>query len=157
MYIYTCVLGVFVGFGGILTASVGFDMNGAYPWLPGNGMARFVSGAIGFPLSILLISMTGNGAWTGDMLLVARAYLRKSRKVSLRSVIRMALLTWTGCFTGTFLMAAFATAAALPACVPCIAIANHKLSYTFLQTLPRGMGGGGLICLAIFMRMSVVL
>jgi hypothetical protein len=39
------------------------------PWLAGNGVASFLSGAIGFPLSILLISCTGCGAWTGDMLL----------------------------------------------------------------------------------------
>lgn len=62
------VAGIFVGFGGILTASVGYDA-GSPPWAAGNGFIRFMSGAIGFPLTILLISMTGCGAWTADALL----------------------------------------------------------------------------------------
>ena len=142
--------GLFVGFGGILTASVGFDMGGA-PWLPGNGLARFLSGAIGFPLSILLISCTGCGAWTGDMLLVSRALFSKTQRTDIKAVLRFAVLTWTGCLVGAVTMAALATGAALPACAPCVAIATHKLSHNFLQTFLRGAGGGCLICLAIFM------
>ena len=141
--------GLFVGFGGILTASVGFDMGGV-PWLAGNGLSRFMSGAIGFPLSIFLISCTGCGAWTGDMLLVARALFSKTKRTDLKSVIRFAILTWIGCLVGCVIMAALATGAALPACGPCLAIAQHKLSYNFLQTFLRGTGGGCLICLAIF-------
>ena len=142
--------GMFVGFGGILTSSVGFDM-GVLPWEKGNGLARFMSGAVGFPLSILLVSMTGCGAWTGDMLLVARAYFSKSKKTNLWGAIRMALITWTGCFCGTVLMALLATGAALPACAATLAIAEHKLSFNFLQTFIRSGLGGCLICLAIFM------
>jgi Formate/nitrite transporter len=133
--------GCFVGFGGILTASVGFDMNGNYPWLPGNGFQRFLSGAIGFPLSILLVSLTGCGAWTGDMLLVARAYFGKRKTVSLQAVLRTGFLTWLGSFLGTIVMAALATGAKLPACLPCLAIAQHKLEYNMLQTFLRGTGG----------------
>ena len=69
--------GVFVGFGGILTTSVGFDMGSSPPWMAGNGLARFLSGAVGFPLSILLITMSNNGAWTGDALLAAMAWVNK--------------------------------------------------------------------------------
>jgi formate transporter len=142
--------GLFVGFGGILTSSVGFDMN-VQPWSPGNGLQRFFTGAVGFPLSILLISSTGCGAWTGDMLLVARALFSKSKKTTLRDALRFGLLTWTGGLFGTMVMAALATGAALPACGPCIAIAEHKMSLNFLQTFLRGIGGGTLICLAIFL------
>jgi formate transporter len=142
--------GLFVGFGGILTASVGFDMGGL-PWSTGSGFARLLSGAIGFPLSIILISCTGCGAWTGDMLLVSRALFSKTKRTDVKSVIRFALLTWFGCLVGTVAMAALATGAMLPACGPCIAIAQHKLEYSFLQTFLRATGGGCLICLAIFM------
>lgn len=73
--------GTFVGIGGVLTASVGFDM-GQAPWLPGNGFPRFMSGAIGFPLTILLVAVTGQGAWTGDISLVTRAFFKDSKKTS---------------------------------------------------------------------------
>jgi len=139
--------GVFVGLGGVLCASVGFDM-GVKPWERGNGFARFLSGVVGFPLSILLVSITGNGAWTGDALLVAVAAWKK--RTTFKSALRMLAVTYVGCFTGAVLIAALATGAALPACAPCVDIALHKLALSPLQTFLRGVGGGCLICLAIF-------
>ena len=137
LFLRGVVAGIFVGFGGILTASCGFDA-GRLPWESGNGLLRFVSGAVGFPLTILLVSMTGFGAWTGDMLLVARAYFSKSKeKVDLQSVIRMSWLTWSGALVGTMLMAILATIADLPCLKATIAIADHKLSFTFVQTFIR--------------------
>ena len=84
------------------------------------------------------------------MLLVARSYIKK--RSSLRAVLRMALITWLGCFAGTLLIAGLAAGAALPACGPCLAIATHRLQMTSLQIFLRGIGGGTLICLAIFMQ-----
>lgn len=150
--LHCTILGFFVGLGGILTASVGFDMGGSVkPWLPGSGMARFLSGAIGFPVSLLLISLTGCGAWTGDMLLVARAFVRCPENTSLVDVLRCAVLTWTGSFLGTIIAALLATGAGLPACKPCLEIALHRLNLTWLQTFSRAIGGGFFICLALFL------
>lgn len=148
LFLRALAAGVFVGFGGILAASVGFDM-GRNPWEPGQGLARLLSGAIGFPLSILLVSITGNGAWTGDALLVAVSYLKK--RISKRSAIRFLITTYLGCFMGTLLVAVLATASGLPCIQPCIAIAQHKLDMTPLQIFSRGIGGGSLICLSIFL------
>lgn len=143
--------GFYVGLGGILTASVGFDIDGRAPWLPGNGFQRFLSGAVGFPLSIMLVSMTGMGAWTGDIALVARAFVTKGNGTSLQACIRFYILSWIGCLCGAVTAALLCTAAALPACQPCIDIAVHKLSCSFSEVFFRGIGGGCLICLAIFM------
>ena len=43
--------------GGVLSASVGYDM-GKGVTSPGAGLERFLSGAVGFPLSIILIAST---------------------------------------------------------------------------------------------------
>lgn len=144
-------IGLFVGFGGILCSSVGFDIDGLSPWDAGNGLARLLSGLFGFPLSILLITLTNCGAWTGDMLLVARAMLSKEKNVSIQAFLRTAVITWFGCLIGTILMALLACGAQLPACHPAIMIAQHKLGFTALQTFLRAVGGGSLICLAVFM------
>lgn len=148
LFLRALAAGIFVGFGGILTTSVGFDM-GAPTWNKGQGLARLLSGIVGFPLSIMLVSVTGNGAWTGDALLVSIAYLK--RRIKLKQVVRFLVTTYLGCFAGTFLMALLATVSALPCIEPCIALTQHKLDLTLLQTFARGIGGGGLICLAIFM------
>ena len=124
---------------------------GVLPWEKGNGLSRLLSGAVGFPLTIFLVSMTGCGAWTGDMLLVSRAYFSPTKDTNAQSAIRMAIITWLGCLAGTFVMAAMATGALLPACRGASLIATHKLEYTFFQTFLRGILGGCLICLAIFM------
>ena len=130
-----------VGLGGILTSSVGFDMK-KVPWEPGNGFERFMSGAVGFPLSIILATMTGNGAWTADMALVYRWVLNDINKTNLKSMIRFSTISLVIGLLGTVLIAGLATMAALPACKPTIAIAEHKLAMTFLQTFARGIGGG---------------
>ena len=82
--------GLFIGLGGTLTASCGFDA-GPMPWMPGAGLQRFFSGAIGFPLSILLIYATGSGSWTGDMLLASRAFFsaKNKQRENLRCVLRL--------------------------------------------------------------------
>ena len=149
MFLRSLAAGIFVGFGGILTSSVGFDMGSKYPWEAGQGLSRLVSGVVGFPLSILLVSITGNGAWTGDALLIAIAALKK--RCSIKALIRFLVVTYLGCFCGTGLMAGLSTMSALPCVNPCIAIAEHKLSMTLSQTFGRGVGGGALICLSIFL------
>lgn len=141
--------GVFIGLGGILTASVGCDM-GQQVWLPGNGLARFLSGLIGFPLSFLLMSLTNTGAWTGDMLLVMRSYIKKRSPFKL--VSRFAAISWLGSITGVLFTAALASSAALPAIRPCLSIAAHRVGLTSTQVFMRGIGGGMLIALAVLMQ-----
>ena len=61
------------------------------------------------------------------------------------------MVTYLGCMLGTAVMAGLATVSALPMISPCIELADHKLSMNIIQTLARGIGGGALICMAVFM------
>ena len=117
--------------------------------MPGQGLARFMTGAVGFPLTILLVTMSGNGAWTGDALLVAIACFKK--RATFISVLRLLIVTYVGCFFGTALMATLATLSSLSMIEPCVLFAEHKIGFNFVQTLFRGIGGGCLICMAIYM------
>lgn len=140
--------GIFVGFGGILSASIGFDM-GVNPGAPGNGLARFFTGAIGFPLTILLVTITGVGAWTGDVLLASRA--AQTKNVRFQDTLRHMILMWLGSMAGAWLVGGFAAGAQLAALKPCLNIAVRKLSLTPLQVFLRAVGAGTLINLAVFM------
>ena len=131
--------------------SVGCDIASGYPWLPGCGFQRFLSGAVGFPLAIILSSSTGCGTWTGDMLMVSRSLFSKTKKTNLSQILRFGLLTWFGCLCGTFIIALLATHAALPCINPCLAIVTHKLDYSCWQMFCRGILGGTMFCLATFL------
>ena len=144
------VAGFYVGIGGILTTSVGFDIDGVMPWMPGSGYQRLLSGAIGYPLTIFLATITGNGAWTGDKLLIAVAYWNK--RCTLGAAIRFLLITYCACMFSCFLMGMFAVGADLPAVQPCRAFAEHKLQLTTFQLFLRGIGGGALINLAVYLQ-----
>jgi len=147
--------GIFVGVGGTLCAGIGGDLGGSEPfWAPGNGLARFVFGAIGYPLSITLVAVTGSSAFTGNLCLAGAAL--RANKCEATDALKMLAITYVGCFLGTTLMGALAAFAALPAAKPCIAIVLHKLELTAIQTLLRGIGGGLLISLAITMATSAV-
>eukprot|EP01041_Mallomonas_annulata_P011045 gene11045-23089_t len=139
--------GVFIGFGGILAASVGFDMGGS-PWIPGKGQKRFLCGAIGYPFTNMLMAITGETGWTGDVFVAIHAFKEKS--ISLQHLLKVMLFSYIGCYMGTFLMASIANAAALPALAPSMNIAKHKYSWTVLQTFLRAIVGGVMISYAIF-------
>jgi len=145
--------GVCVGLGGTLCAGIGGDLGTPF-WEAGQGAARFFFGAIGYPLSITLVAITGSSAFTGNLGLVGAAI--RAGKCELLAAVRLLAITYAGCFIGTTLMGALVALAALPAAKPCIAISLHKLELTVLQTLLRGVGGGLLISLAITMATSAV-
>lgn len=79
--------GMLVGFGGILTTSVGFDMGSPPAWMPGQGLARFLTGAVGFPLTIIMVTMIGQGAWTVDTFLSTLAFSKGKRYVTLVPIV----------------------------------------------------------------------
>ena len=141
--------GICVGLGGILCAGVGGDIGEVPFWAKGQGLARFAFGAIGYPLSITLVTLTGSSAFTGNLPMVAAAI--RAGKADLIGAAYLLGITYVGCFIGTVLMGALCAGAALPAAKPCIAISLHKLELTALQTLLRGVGGGLCISLAITM------
>ncbi len=148
------VAGVFVGLGGTLCAGVGADIGSEPFWAPGQGLARFAFGAIGYPLSITLVALTGASAFTGNLPLVGAAL--RANKASLIEGIRLLAVTYGGCFIGTVLMGALVAFSKLPAAGPCLAISQHKLELTALQTLLRGIGGGMCISLAITLATTAV-
>ena len=148
VFLRAIAAGIFVGFGGILSASVGFDMGG-YPWEKGMGIARMLSGVFGFPLSILMMAITGNGAWTGDALSLTRAVVKKS--TTLNNALRTAFISYIGCLIGVFAAAALAVGSNLPALRVMGPIVANRMGYTTPMTFFRGIGGGSLICLAIFL------
>ncbi|GMI62968.1 hypothetical protein ScalyP_jg1460 [Parmales sp. scaly parma] len=147
--------GIFVGLGGILcTSTLGSTIMARHDaWHP-SGVENFLFGAIGFPLSIIAVTLTGASAFTGNLALAGAAITNKS--VTSRETARMLCTTYLGCFTGTTMCGLLTVLADLKGLEGCVGITSHKLALSGLQTFFRAIGGGFLIGLAITFGMSAL-
>ena len=136
--------GIFVGLGGILcTSTLGSTIMARHDaWHP-SGVENFLFGAIGFPLSIIAVTLTGASAFTGNLALAGAAITNKS--VTSRETARMLCTTYLGCFTGTTMCGLLTVLADLKGLEGCVGITSHKLALSGLQTFFRAIGGGFLI------------
>jgi len=148
MFYKSLYSGSFIGFGGILTASVGFDV-GPSPWLPGNGFQRLICGLVGYPISNIFMLFTGGSGWTGD---VMHTFLSLSKKrINLAEFMKVVIFSYLGCYVGTFLMSVLTTYGNLPAIPSCINIAKHKYKWSMLQTFLRSILGSSMVCFSIYL------
>jgi len=154
LFARSIVAGICFGCGGLLCSSVGGDIGSTPFWEPGAGMQRFMFGAIGYPLSILMVALSGASAFTGNLALVANA-LRKG-KATMAGASAVLGITYIGCFVGVSLVALVTAAGNMPGLAPATAIAAHKAELSALQTLVRGIGGGWLIACAITFAVSAM-
>lgn len=137
--------GCFIGFGGILCSSVGGDVGLIAQQNP--GLQRFLFGAIGFPLSIFLVTLTEMHAFTASLCLYTAAVFEGyTKKTRMTQVLTM---TWIGNTAGLLLMAGLAVLGNMDCVKPCWEIAAHKLSASWWEIFFRGVGGGWLVCMAV--------
>ena len=145
--------GMYVGIGGMLCSTVGGSLVPAF-WEQSAGLNRFAFGAVGFPLSIILVTITGMSAFTGNLAFAGAAVTRG--KVRLSDTVRMLSLTYFGCLIGCVLTGALAVAAGIPGVLPCGSVSSHKLALDTTKILARGIGGGTLIGLAIVLATAAI-
>ena len=149
--------GAFIGCGGMLCSSIGGDVGlppGNEFWTAGKGLQRFVFGAVGFPLAIILTTITGSSAFTANVALAGAAV--SQRKIRFRGTLKMLSTTYVGCLLGCMCVGLLACVADLPCVSPSQSIAFHKLDLKWKQTLARGIGGGWLIAMAMTMANAVI-
>jgi formate/nitrite transporter len=145
LFVKAILAGVFIGLGGVLCSSVGGDvpeLNISNP-----GLQRAVFGAIGFPLSIFLVTTFGATAMTGTVVMVSCAYLMN--KLSFHDLLSTLTISWLGNLIGLVAIAGLANLGNMDATIPCVAISVHKLSASWWNVFFKGIGGGILVCSAI--------
>ena len=145
LFIKAILAGVFIGLGGVLCSSVGGDV----PSLMNNnpGLQRAIFGALGFPVSIFLVTTIGASAMTGTIVMCAAAAYEK--KMRIKDAIHVLSVAWVGNAIGLLLVAILAASGSMDAVGPCMEIALHKSVVSFGEVFARGIGGGILICCAI--------
>ena len=137
------ITGMLIGFGGILSASVGHDM-GVNPYAPGNGLQRFLCGAIGFPVSNVILQAIGFGTWTGDTFTAILA--RYNEKISTLDLFRVMFTTYFGSLCGAAIIAWIVRGTGIPSLIPINNIATRKLSKPAFALVIRGILGAFLLC-----------
>jgi len=137
--------GIFIGLGGVLCSSVGGDCPGLIGDNP--GLQRAVFGALGFPVSIFLVTTLGAAAFTGTIVMVAAALA--CARMSYEDAANVLGVAWIGNAVGLLSVAALAASGAMDAVAPCMDISIHKAAASWGECFARGIGGGILICCAI--------
>lgn len=144
--------GSYIGFGGLLSTSVTFDMAG----FMGIGFTKIMAGSA-FSLGLMLVVIAGAELFTGNNLMVSSVLsheitvanmLKRWGVVYLANLAGSILLALIFYFSGLWKTGDGAMGAAA------VGIAAKKVSLGFNEALFRGVGCNWLVCLAVWMALA---
>jgi formate/nitrite transporter len=152
VFVLGILAGAYIGFGGLLSTSVTFDLAAR----AGIGIAKVVAGSA-FSLGLMLVVIAGAELFTGNNLMVSSVM---SREITLTTMCQRWALVYVANFLGSILLAllfllsglwktgngALGTAA--------VGIAMSKLGLSFSEALFRAIGCNWLVCLAVWMALA---
>jgi formate/nitrite transporter len=144
--------GAYIGFGGMLSATVDFDLAGHL----GLGFTRFMSGAV-FSLGLMLVIIAGAELFTGNNLMISSAI---SGQIGFGTMLERWGLVYVANFAGSVLVALLWVFSGLwklgDGALGAYALktAYAKVNLDFLQALLRGIGCNWLVCLAVWMALA---
>lgn len=144
--------GAYIGFGGMLSTTVTFDL----PARMGIGFSRFMAGAV-FSTGLMLVVIAGAELFTGNNLMISSAI---SGQIAFGRMLERWGLVYVANFIGSIVVALLFTLSgvwkmgesALGAAA--VNIAYAKVSLSFLQALVRAIGCNWLVCLAVWMALA---
>ena len=144
--------GAYIGFGGLLSTSVTFDMNAVV----GIGLTKFMAGAA-FSLGLMLVVIAGAELFTGNNLMISSVL---TKDITFIDMIKRWGLVYLANLAGSILIALILLLSglwktgngALGAAAVNVAVA--KVSLGFGEALVRGVGCNWLVCLAVWMALA---
>jgi formate/nitrite transporter len=144
--------GAYIGFGGMLSATVSFDL----PAKMGMGFTRFMSGAV-FSLGLMLVVIAGAELFTGNNLMLSSAM---AGRITLGRMFERWSLVFAANFIGSLLVALLFVLSGLwklsdgALGAAAVRTAYTKVSLEFTEALVRGIGCNWLVCLAVWMALA---
>ncbi len=144
--------GSYIGFGGLLSTSVTFDLGAKV----GTGLAKLVAGSA-FSLGLMLVVIAGAELFTGNNLMVSSVM---TKEIRLSTMSARWALVYVANFLGSILLALLfyfsglwkVADGALGASA--VGIAYAKVNLGFGEALVRGIGCNWLVCLAVWMALA---
>lgn len=152
LFVASLMAGCFIALGGVLslTGSASFTVEGNV------SAAKIVAGAL-FPVGLILVVMMGAELFTGNNALLVPAFMR--RRYSISDVIKNWTIVYIGNFIGTvFFTWLFVYCCGITSAEPfnsvAVAIAQNKVSPSWLTVFLKGVAANWCVCLAIWLALS---
>lgn len=152
LFVLGVMAGAYIGFGGLLSASVTFDMNPAM----GIGLKKLVIGSA-FSLGLMLCVIAGAELFTGNTLMVSSVV---TGRVTWRTMLAKWGLVYGANFIGSILLALLFYFSGLwktgGGALGAVAVktAHYKLNLSYMEALVRAVGCNWMVCLAVWMALS---
>jgi formate/nitrite transporter len=152
VFVLGILAGAYIGFGGLLSTTVTFDMAAKL----GIGFTKFMGGAV-FSVGLMLVVIAGAELFTGYNLMVSSVM---QRSITFRTMGERWALVYLANFLGSialvlvfYLSGLWKTGdGALGAAT--VKIAYNKVTLGFGEALFRGIGCNWLVCLAVWMALA---
>ncbi|HVO38166.1 MAG TPA: formate/nitrite family transporter [Spirochaetia bacterium] len=152
VFVLGILAGAYIGFGGMLSSTVTFDLAARI----GTGLTRLVSGSV-FSLGLMLVVIAGAELFTGNNLMVSSAM---TGSIGLGKMLERWALVFAANFIGAVMLALLfvysglwkVSDGALGAYA--VKVASAKVNLTFIEALLRGVGCNWLVCLAVWMALA---
>ncbi len=152
VFILGILAGSYIGFGGLLSTSVTFDIGPAL----GMGFKRFLAGSV-FSVGLILVVIAGAELFTGNNLMISSVM---TKDIGLGTMSKRWGLVFLANFIGSILLALIfyfsglwkAGNGAMGAAA--VGIAYSKVNLTFVEALMRAIGCNWLVCLAVWMALA---
>jgi formate/nitrite transporter len=144
--------GAYIGFGGLLSTTVTFDV--AAKW--GLGFAKILAGAT-FSVGLMLVVIAGAELFTGNNLMISSVL---SREITFGTMLKRWGVVYLANFIGSIVMAILFYYSGLwktgegALGVAAVKIAYNKVALSFGEALWRGIGCNWLVCLAVWMALA---
>jgi formate/nitrite transporter len=152
VFVLGILAGAYIGFGGLLSTTVTFDM--AAKW--GLGFTKILGGA-SFSVGLMLVVIAGAELFTGNNLMVSSVM---SREITLSTMLKRWGVVFLANFIGSILVMLLFYYSGLwktgdgALGATAVKIAYNKLSLSFSEALWRGIGCNWLVCLAVWMALA---
>ena len=144
--------GCYIGFGGLLSTTITFDMAA----IAGIGFTKIMAGSA-FSLGLMLVVIAGAELFTGNNLMVSSVL---SREITFTDMLKRWGLVYIANFIGSIVLVLIFYFSGLwktgngALGAAAVNIAAKKVSLGFNEALFRGVGCNWLVCLAVWMALA---
>ena len=152
VFVLGILAGAYIGFGGLLSTAVSFDVAQTL----GIGFKKFLAGSA-FSVGLILVVIAGAELFTGNNLMLSSAM---AKKITFGNMSARWAVVWFANLIGSLILAMMLYLSGLwktgdgALGASAVGIAYMKVNLSFVEVLVRAIGCNWLVCLAVWMALA---